>query len=65
MFRQNWRIQRFQPPLHPLWLFRLLQEKPEELPPGQLPRSLEVILKEDLVDIVRPGDRVTVTGVLA
>ena len=47
------------------WQKFVLQEKPEELPPGQLPRSLEVILKEDLVDIVRPGDRVTVTGVLA
>jgi len=47
------------------WQKFILQEKPEELPPGQLPRSLEVILKDDLVDAVRPGDRVTVTGILA
>ncbi|QOJ78156.1 minichromosome maintenance protein MCM [Infirmifilum lucidum] len=40
----------------------VLQEKPEELPPGQLPRSIEVIVREDLADIIRPGDRATVTG---
>ena len=46
------------------WQKLVLQEKPEELPPGQLPRSIEVIVKEDLVDIVRPGDRATITGIL-
>ncbi len=40
-----------------------VQEKPEELPPGQLPRSIEVKLVEDLVDIARPGDRITITGI--
>ncbi len=40
-----------------------VQEKPEDLPPGQLPRWIEVKLVEDLVDIARPGDRVTITGV--
>ncbi|ABL77904.1 minichromosome maintenance protein MCM [Thermofilum pendens] len=42
----------------------VLQEKPEELPPGQLPRSIEVLVREDLVDVVRPGDRATVVGFL-
>ncbi|HDI75420.1 MAG TPA: minichromosome maintenance protein MCM, partial [Thermoprotei archaeon] len=46
------------------WQKAVIQEKPEELPPGQLPRSLEVVLKEDLVDTIRPGDRVSVSGVL-
>jgi len=46
------------------WQKLVLQERPEELPPGQLPRSIEVVLKEDLVDIVRPGDRATITGIL-
>ena len=46
------------------WQKFVLQEKPEELPPGQLPRSVEVILTEDLVDTVRPGDRAVVTGIL-
>ncbi|AKG39152.1 Minichromosome maintenance protein MCM [Infirmifilum uzonense] len=40
----------------------VLQEKPEELPPGQLPRSIDVVVREDLADIVRPGDRATVIG---
>jgi replicative DNA helicase Mcm len=43
----------------------VLQEKPEELPPGQLPRSIEVVVRDDLVDTVRPGDRVTVVGFLS
>ena len=41
-----------------------LQEKPEELPPGQLPRSLNITLLDDLVDVARPGDRVQVTGTI-
>ncbi len=40
----------------------MLQEKPEELPPGQLPRSLEIYVYNDLVDSVRPGDRAVVNG---
>jgi len=40
-----------------------VQEKPEDLPPGQLPRWIDVKLVEDLVDIARPGDRVTITGI--
>jgi DNA replicative helicase MCM subunit Mcm2 (Cdc46/Mcm family) len=41
-----------------------LQEKPEELPPGQLPRSLEAVLQGDLVDVSRPGDRISLVGTL-
>ena len=46
------------------WQKFILQEKPEDLPPGQLPRSIEVIVKDDLVDYARPGDRAVVTGIL-
>ncbi len=46
------------------WQKIVVQERPEEIPPGQMPRSIEVILTSDLVDIARPGDRVTITGIL-
>jgi len=41
-----------------------IQEKPEDLPPGQIPRVIDVELKGDIVDLARPGDRVIVTGIL-
>ena len=36
---------------------------PESAPPGQLPRSITVVLQNDLVNQLKPGDRVEVTGV--
>jgi len=41
-----------------------VQEKPEDLPPGQTPRWLDVTLTEDLVDLARPGDHASITGTL-
>jgi replicative DNA helicase Mcm len=43
----------------------VVQEKPEDVPSGQLPRSIEVFVADDLVDKVRPGDRVLISGVLS
>jgi replicative DNA helicase Mcm len=41
-----------------------IQERPEELPPGQLPRQVNVEIRDDIVDIARPGDRVSITGTI-
>ena len=46
------------------WQIVSLQERPEELPPGASPRSISCRLLGDLVDTVRPGDRVVVVGLL-
>jgi len=46
------------------WQKIVLQERPEEVPPGQLPRSIEVVLHDELVDTARPGDRITVVGIV-
>lgn len=46
------------------WQKIVVQEKPEEVPGGQIPRSIEVVLTGDIVDVARPGDRVAVIGVL-
>jgi len=46
------------------WQKITIQEKPEELPPGQLPQSVTIHVLDDLVDQARPGDRVEVVGIL-
>ena len=45
------------------WQKVVVQERPEDVPGGQMPRSIEVHLIGDIVDIARPGDRVTVVGI--
>ncbi len=42
----------------------IVQELPEELPAGKLPESCTVVVYGDLVDKVRPGDRVKIYGIV-
>ncbi|MGB9958986.1 MAG: minichromosome maintenance protein MCM [Candidatus Bathyarchaeales archaeon] len=42
-----------------------VQERPEDLPPGQLPRTLHVkLVGSEIVDVARPGDHVSIVGVV-
>ena len=44
--------------------FITIQERPEELPPGQTPRRIDILLLDDLVHSVNPGDIVQLTGTI-
>ncbi|MFX1452384.1 MAG: minichromosome maintenance protein MCM [Promethearchaeota archaeon] len=46
------------------WQKISIQESPEALPAGQLPRTIDAILLKDLVDIARPGANVAIIGIL-
>jgi len=45
--------------------FLRIQERPEELPPGQTPTQLDVrAVGSDLKDVIRPGDQVKIVGIV-
>ncbi|MFQ5891920.1 MAG: minichromosome maintenance protein MCM [Candidatus Methanofastidiosia archaeon] len=46
------------------WQNIKVQERPERLRGGQMPRSLDCILRDDIVDLAVPGNRVTIVGKL-
>lgn len=41
----------------------LVQERPEDVPTGELPRSLQMIVDRHLVGETAPGTRVTAIGI--
>ncbi|MFW9971970.1 MAG: minichromosome maintenance protein MCM, partial [Candidatus Odinarchaeota archaeon] len=45
------------------WQSITIQEIPEDLPPGRIPRSVQAILTHNLVDTIKPGDRVKMMGI--
>ncbi|MEM2218701.1 MAG: minichromosome maintenance protein MCM [Candidatus Korarchaeum sp.] len=46
------------------WRSVRIQERPEDLPPGMMPEHIDGIMTDDIVDDVKPGDRVRVTGII-
>jgi replicative DNA helicase Mcm len=46
------------------WQVLKIQERPEKLRGGRMPRRINLILRNDLVELAKAGDRVTVTGIL-
>ncbi|KAJ1509029.1 MCM DNA helicase complex subunit mcm6 [Coelomomyces lativittatus] len=46
------------------WQKIKVQEPPNELPSGAMPRTLDVIVRHEAVDTVKPGDQVRFTGMV-
>ena len=46
------------------WQKVRLQEHAGDIPAGSMPRSIDVIIRGEMCDRVKPGDKVTVTGAL-
>ena len=44
--------------------FARIQERPEELPPGQIPRFIDIYLETPMVEKAYPGEYVRVVGIL-
>lgn len=46
------------------WQKLRVQENPSDIPAGSMPRALDVILRDDLVEMCKPGDKAIFNGVL-
>ena len=45
------------------FVYLLIQEVPEEVPNGEMPRHMQLYVDRYLCDKMVPGNRVTVTGI--
>jgi len=46
------------------WQRIRLQENENEVPPGSMPRSLDVIVRDEITEQCKPGDKILITGAL-
>lgn len=46
------------------WQRLRVQENADEIPPGSMPRTIDVVLRHEMVERAKPGDRVVLTGSL-
>ena len=46
------------------WQSLRIQERPERLRGGRMPRSVDCIIRDDIVDRAQAGNRVSITGIL-
>jgi len=46
------------------WQKIKIQEQSSDIPAGSMPRSLDVILRGEVVDLPKPGDKACFTGKL-
>lgn len=46
------------------WQKLHVQENANEIPPGSMPRKIDVIMRNSLVDLCKPGDSAVITGCL-
>lgn len=44
------------------WQKIRLQEDTNNIPPGCMPRTIEVVVRDDAVEVAKPGDRIAATG---
>jgi len=46
------------------WQKLKIQENANEIPPGAMPRSIDLIVRNFAVDLLKPGDKIVMTGTL-
>lgn len=61
--RKNWQLQR-EESVFVDWQKAKVQENPDEVPAGSMPRAVDIIIRANQVEQVRPGDRMMFSGCL-